>query len=1623
MLPRPSRPAEVPLRLYRQGLPHRELGPPQSVWEADKNAAVLALADRVHQLEDQLEQAHATGAAPAAASAGGGDGAMAAYGGVLPPPTVDMLPVPRTVLGATSHANVAAYDGIHAGGAAPVPVKYYPPPPPGQQLTPEQQLLRLQVAEGARGHARAFAASVTESAAATVPSAMMRRKRNEAAARAAQQQQFGPEEDARQGDENQASGPGFGPGAGGGGGGGVGGAVGVSKPLGYASNAASAAASVHVIGLKEPGGPLQPAGPYPMVAAALAVGTPGTGGSTWEQSKIRALMSLEQQLNMLKAQVESYKDQESRHRRQMIELNDKHRAEMIEAAGAAGRRLKRLMKSAGPAFARRLLVLRLTRALHAWRRVAVRNRRLRWAAAVWRRRSLEEFLTAWHMVTMQNKHHRHTRRRAAQRYLRTLLLAWHSAAAARRQVRRLERRVVLLRCRRLLAAWAQRSRQLWEKRLRVRGAEAVRSGRLLRNGWQGLTTEVARVRRTEVELRQRLDKAMLVHALQTWVQQTRLGQRLDGMWRRGTLRCVLRSWLAYMRRSGMLGRKLRALKNVWRRRRRALALAAWAAAARRQAVLKATDELLRSIVRCAGHTEQQLRTVLSCLRLAARERAWSRRRAGLALRAWRASAGRSARNMRIVVLRRLARNRQSLAAIFDCWRVLAKARMVQLHLREIHRLQELEPMYEHQMELVRQDRAAVQAHLRALMAEANLLRSELLRGFVMSAEGGLLGRPISWKSMPADPGQWLPPARCRHSTLCLRALQLPTARPPGAAAQPLPMHSTLRASLTASAVGLDGQHGGTHMRTTRFPAGGTTLGVHGHHGDEVEAVVPDVAGVLVVFGGVGEEEWFRDLHVLEVTYSEGGARTFHWHQVEVESEAAPPGGVEAGTLRSAWPDEPGVGGDAGPKLPLPTRRDHAACVTSPNQFVIVGGFDGKTELMDIHAVTVRAAEDSVGWAATVRLVAPRNRTPAGRSHHTVTPHAAGRSLYVFGGYSSSRGVTGELWTFHMDHHEWWQPNTTGDQPPPRRNHVAALVGGLLYIHGGFNGTECLDDTWVLDPQTWHWERLETVGPAPSRRRGHAAEVVGDRYLVVHGGYDGGEGQAYLGDAAVLDTTTRTWTALHAAGAPEDMPTARSFHTLTLVGHVLVALGGSGPLGPLLDVHLLESPPLVAGLAQQYKLMATAAQLSATQAGLADTTAALAVTRHRAELAEQQLQTLRERSAELVERHNAALQDLDRIKQRLAGETARVVAAEAVASDARLALATVERRLRRTREGGHEVAEAARNMQDTVCDLREEVARLRSQLLGTSQQQARESAALAAASAERQLLTQQLAGAQQEAALLRGMLATAEAEFRAALDRQRAQMEAELITAAEHTKQLAKAAAGAAAGAGMAVTASSGGGADMDLVLLNQLATATARAETAEMRLHAMEREYGQLQADVGSLKRQLAQQRHARDAAEERAAAAVAHMHASELRYQQQLEDMQLELARLQRTRWREDLGLDPGPTAKKRAAPAAPEASPQPEAAKQEEEEEDVAAREREEAERLLREARPPPEGPLEDPARRVELRAKAGAVGDPEDPAAHFTVQHVEAVVVDEPTELQVLPEVARLLQLQRRLMGDGV
>ncbi len=59
----------------------------------------------------------------------------------------------------------------------------------------------------------------------------------------------------------------------------------------------------------------------------------------------------------------------------------------------------------------------------------------------------------------------------------------------------------------------------------------------------------------------------------------------------------------------------------------------------------------------------------------------------MSLRAWHTAAARRARNRRLARARRRSLNRASLAAIWDAWRVLATGRVVELHVREIHRLQ------------------------------------------------------------------------------------------------------------------------------------------------------------------------------------------------------------------------------------------------------------------------------------------------------------------------------------------------------------------------------------------------------------------------------------------------------------------------------------------------------------------------------------------------------------------------------------------------------------------------------------------------------------------------------------------------------------------------------------------------------------------------------------------------------------------------------------------------------------------------------------------------------------------------------------------------------------------------
>lgn len=148
-------------------------------------------------------------------------------------------------------------------------------------------------------------------------------------------------------------------------------------------------------------------------------------------------------------------------------------------------------------------------------------------------------------------------------------------------------------------------------------------------------------------------------------------------------------------------------------------------------------------------------------------------------------------------------------------------------------------------------------------------------------------------------------------------------------------------------------------------------------------------------------------------------------------------------------------------------RDFAACACGHNQFVVAGGFNGDQQTLDLQLCVLthtNQQEDCKtgdepgtssnqlskqhdisntmlwcrGWSATWQVLQPRNRSPVGRCHHSICHYAAGRSLVVFGGWTNRQGCLNDVWLFHQDHMEWWQPEIAGE---------AASTGWFVHTSG------------------------------------------------------------------------------------------------------------------------------------------------------------------------------------------------------------------------------------------------------------------------------------------------------------------------------------------------------------------------------------------------------------------------------------------------------------------------------------------------------------------------------------------------------------------------------------------------
>lgn len=173
----------------------------------------------------------------------------------------------------------------------------------------------------------------------------------------------------------------------------------------------------------------------------------------------------------------------------------------------------------------------------------------------------------------------------------------------------------------------------------------------------------------------------------------------------------------------------------------------------------------------------------------------------------------------------------------------------------------------------------------------------------------------------------------------------------------------------------------------------------------------------------------------------------------------------------------------------------------------------------------------------------------------------GGRVYVAGGFDTTGTPTKVAYRYDPARDAW---ERIADLPEARHHMPLVVVHDTLYAVGGLSGMRFVAESnlWVYRPETNAWE---TRAPLPAPRGASAAAVV-DGKIVVVGGF--GATRALLDSTLVYDPATNRW----ATRAP--IPTPRDHLTAEVVRGTLYAIGGR-PIDPDRNYDVVESYDLAA----------------------------------------------------------------------------------------------------------------------------------------------------------------------------------------------------------------------------------------------------------------------------------------------------------------------------------------------------------------------------------------------------------------------------------------------------------------
>eukprot|EP01065_Artemidia_motanka_P018081 TRINITY_DN21429_c0_g1_i1.p1 TRINITY_DN21429_c0_g1~~TRINITY_DN21429_c0_g1_i1.p1 ORF type:complete len:942 (+),score=249.02 TRINITY_DN21429_c0_g1_i1:62-2887(+) len=181
-------------------------------------------------------------------------------------------------------------------------------------------------------------------------------------------------------------------------------------------------------------------------------------------------------------------------------------------------------------------------------------------------------------------------------------------------------------------------------------------------------------------------------------------------------------------------------------------------------------------------------------------------------------------------------------------------------------------------------------------------------------------------------------------------------------------------------------------------------------------------------------------------------------------------------------------------------------VVGGDEVVVYGGKAADTGELLSTVVVLKARGEGDSWAAASYRVVPASGVqPPARCYHSATVSQG--TMYVIHGLlaGDTRDPAGVLWALDLSSYTWRSVPTTGSAPSPRCHHTAALVGGTLFVAGGYplgaEPSESDPQLFALDLASLVWSQVEPRGlPVPPRLWGHAT-VSWDGKLVMYGGVD------------------------------------------------------------------------------------------------------------------------------------------------------------------------------------------------------------------------------------------------------------------------------------------------------------------------------------------------------------------------------------------------------------------------------------------------------------------------------------------------------------------------------------------